>query len=98
MTSRIIILALLLASTSASGHEAPSGWQYPSDCCSSRDCRPRACDALEQQRDGGVLDVELGQTYTKAQVRPSQDGQCHVCTGAGAPDGRPICAFLVQGF
>lgn len=88
---RGLLLALLLA-----GPAVAHDW-YPPDCCSSTDCRPRACEVLAEQRDGGVLDVEFGQTYTRQQVRPSQDGKCHVCTGAGATNGRPICAFTLQG-
>lgn len=90
-----MIRGLLLAAL-LTGPAAAHDW-YPRECCSSADCRPRVCDVLETQRNGGILDAEFGQTYAREQVRPSPDGKCHICTGAGADNGRPICVFILQG-
>jgi hypothetical protein len=93
----ILAIALLLA-TPALGHNAPSGWSYPISCCSTHDCRPVACDALEEIEDGKVRDIEHGQVYERTMVQSSGDHHCHVCTRGGAPTGAPICAFTVNGF
>jgi hypothetical protein len=88
----------MLAHIPAQAHPSPSGWQYPWSCCSNQDCRPVECDTLEEIGDGKVQDTENGQTYAKDQVFSSGDHHCHVCTELGKTDGKPLCAFTVNGF
>jgi len=80
----------------AHGHEAPSGWSYPTDCCAQNHCRPVACDALVEKRDGIHF---LGVVFSGAQVRMSGDNSCHVCIvysndRNGDSISNPICAFI----
>jgi hypothetical protein len=87
----------MLAMLPAQAHHAPSGWSYPWQCCSNRDCRPVECDTLEEIEDGKVRDIENGQTYDRSMVQSSGDSHCHLCTELGKVDGKPICAFIQQG-
>jgi hypothetical protein len=94
---RKIVIAALLFATPAWGHEAVSGWAYPRECCSGLDCRPQACDMLEEIDGGRIRDIENGQTYSREMVRSSQDNKCHVCTDGGLSNSKPICVFLQLG-
>lgn len=99
MTAALILLVLgaylRLYPPHALSHEAPSGWQYPSDCCSGQDCRPVSCDSLVEMRDGVHF---LNSVFKSGQVRVSGDSQCHVCIGY-TPAGlistpEPHCVFV----
>lgn len=78
-------------------HDAPSGWQYPANCCGGTDCAPVPCDELAEDRNGGVIYWFKGTrlNFTPLQVQPSQDRQCHVCIGQIPL--RPLCVFIQQG-
>jgi hypothetical protein len=89
---RKLVIAALLFSTPAWGHD----W-YPRECCHSMDCRPQACDVLEEIDGGRIRDIENGQTYSREMVRSSQDNKCHVCTDGGLSNSKPICVFLQLG-
>lgn len=94
---RKLIIAAMLLATPAWGHHAPSGWVYPRECCSSLDCRPQACDLLEEIDGGRIRDTENGQTYSREMIRASGDNKCHVCTDGGLSNSRPICVFVQLG-
>lgn len=50
---------------------------YPMECCNATgDCHPVACDELVETKDG-IRWKDL--LFKDAQVRPTKDGQCHVC-------------------
>lgn len=72
---------LLLMSVPAQAHE----W-YEWSCCSGGDCREAREGEIRQVPDG-FEHVPSGQrlTYPHAGIRPSRDGQFHVCI---PPDGR----------
>lgn len=96
----ILLIAALLALTfarPAPAHEAPSGWSYPWQCCSGQDCRPVACDTLEEIEGGKVRDIENGQTYERNMVQSSGDSRCHICTEQGKLDGKGLCVFVQHG-
>jgi hypothetical protein len=80
----------------AHGHEAPSGWSYPGDCCGGQECRPIACSTVRDHPDGSVS--WLGLVFTPKQIRMSGDAMCHVCIGydsaAGSKRRYPHCIFL----
>lgn len=80
-----LLFALLFA------HAAASGWQYPKECCSDRDCKPISCTLLEEQSNGSLLDTTTQMSYPPQTIKPSQDGQCHVCA-----NGRPLCVFVLH--
>jgi hypothetical protein len=60
-------------------HDAPSGFEYPSDCCGGHDCRPIACSTIKLNPDQSV--VWSGLKFSSAQVKISGDASCHVCIG-----------------
>lgn len=95
--TRPALLALLLLAGPASAHEMAAGLDYPLECCSGRDCRPVVCDQLEEIGAGRIRDIDSGTVYAREQVRPSPNGQCHLCTAGGHPKGAGICAFVVNG-
>ena len=66
---------------------------YPQSCCSDKDCRPVSCDELLDQRSGEIKYKNF--TFRKDQVKPSEDGSCHVCIHEGK---MPMCVFTLQSF
>ena len=95
----VLAFAILFAASvtfivGALGHEAPSGFQYPLDCCGERDCHPVPCVLLKLQANGLWLYIPKGLLFQTA--TPSPDGQCHVCFPESARSyGR--CLFMPQG-
>jgi hypothetical protein len=79
----------------ASAHEAISGWAYPLECCSNRDCKEVSAKNITQRPDGYVI-AETGERlgYADPRLRHSPDGVYHWCSAAGAKDGRTICLFV----
>lgn len=71
----LILLAMAYGLTQA--HEAMSGWQYPADCCSDRDCHEYPAENVEIRGDGFLLKSGLYIPRTKARVSP--DGHYHIC-------------------
>jgi len=92
MKLALAFVLLAFATTPTAAHS----W-YPIECCSGQDCHPIACDQLEEIDDGRIRDIGTGTIYRRDQIRPSQDGQCHVCTAGGFKRGAPICVFVQQG-
>jgi hypothetical protein len=86
--SLYIVAVIVLAPPAAA---LAHSW-YPYECCSNRDCHPVACEALIDGPDGSL---RYGRTvFLKQQIRPSQDGDCHVCINQY---GNGLCAFILQG-
>jgi hypothetical protein len=76
-------------------HDAPSGFQYPLDCCGGHDCRPIACSTASfNPNDGSVM--WTGLHFQREQVKISRDSGCHVCVGYGLNTRfrYPHCIFL----
>lgn len=72
-------LMIILMSTAAISHEAPTGWEYDYDCCGNNDCEPVK---IETDSGGSYAVLKNGQKWyiTKPKsVRPSQDDNYHVC-------------------
>ena len=94
LTLIITVLTVLLLITIAYGHEAPSGFQYPSDCCGGSDCRPIVCSTIKDNPDGSVN--WLGLFFAREQVKMSGDAMCHVCVSYNTANHNryPHCIFL----
>jgi hypothetical protein len=85
----VAVTALLLV------HDAPSGWQYPSNCCGGQDCHPVDCEEISEDADGVYHWRNLVFPHNVAQ--PTQDRNCHVCHQI--EDGKPAvgrCLFIRQ--
>ncbi|MBP2238814.1 hypothetical protein J2Z31_005355 [Sinorhizobium kostiense] len=65
-------------------HSAPSGWYYPYQCCSDRDCQPVHDTAVVEGPEGYIVE-ETGEIigYQDPRVKPSPDGEFHLCLGTG---------------
>ena len=89
------VLLSLAFGRPAHGHSAPSGWEYPTDCCSGRDCFPIPEAELEATPVGWRVRA-TGETldYHDRNVRPSGDGRFHRCSQDGKPEGRTLCLFI----
>ena len=70
---KVIVLALivLVYAVTAQAHE----W-YPQECCSDRDCRAVDAPKIEVTTGGYLIN---GQYVPKESVRPSPDGDWHIC-------------------
>ena len=88
------VLAWYFFTSTASAHEAPTGWTYPYACCSGQDCREVPSASVKEMPDGYHLPSGEIVPMTDGRIRPSPDGETHLCTVAGADDGRMICLFL----
>ena len=76
---------ILVLATAALAHDAPSGWAYPPQCCSDRDCAPISCMKLEAMIASGEVKASI--------VHESQDASCHICTQPYAAVNKHLCAF-----
>jgi hypothetical protein len=74
----ILLTALLFLA-----HEG--GW-YPQECCHDQDCHPVPC--VEIAPDNTWHGMKF------PSIRPSPDGQCHVCVYTLAH--RPLCLFIPE--
>ena len=105
-----LALALLLAvmMSWAFPHAAPSGWDYPTACCSDQDCAPLAAAAVRERRGGWHVVVAPG-THPQvpagspavmafipmAEAMKSPDGVFHICLHPA--DRRVLCFFTPLG-
>lgn len=81
----IIFLNLLIWGSiySAKAHTTPSGWQYPSECCSERDCEPIPPGLVKRVETGWLFPngeiFPFESDTEQQQVRESPDFQWHWC-------------------
>jgi len=66
---------------------------YDWDCCHDQDCRPIAMEEVEEIDHGQWRHIASNTVIEKVNVRPSRDGQFHLCT----PHGVPKCLYIVSG-
>lgn len=88
-------IAMLVYVASADAHDAPTGWSYPTSCCSGFDCREEADLAIRETTDGYLV-VSTGEVipYNDIRVRMSPDGRWHGCWRGAKFDAAPlICLF-----
>jgi hypothetical protein len=87
-----LCIALLVLPSSVSSHEAPSGWSYPIQCCSNRDCTKIDASEVRATAQGyevtlkpGMHDFITEKTGARSYVIPysrarqSPDGEFHIC-------------------
>jgi hypothetical protein len=83
---------VLAAANSAPAHQAPSGWIYPWECCSGRDCTIIPASQVRATARGYEARLEPGQhnfltpatggrdyVIPYGQAKPSPDGDFHIC-------------------
>lgn len=89
---------LFLLASAAGAHDAPSGWAYPSSCCSGRDCYPVSGPALETAADGYHIKA-TGEVipFTSRRIKASGDGSYHRCSWGGDVNASTICLFIPSG-
>ncbi|MDQ0474510.1 hypothetical protein [Labrys wisconsinensis] len=95
---RIVTGLLLLLDTSAwappaAAHQAPTGWQYPVECCGGHDCYEIQASDL-QVVAGGWKVLATGQIFGSSQVRHSPDGRYYRCSYGGDPARTTNCLFV----
>jgi len=91
----VALLSVAFFQFPAYAHEAKSGWTYPLECCSNRDCREVPAENITQRPDGYHI-AQTGERvgYTDPRVRDSPDGVYHWCSADGANNTRTICLFV----
>jgi hypothetical protein len=79
----------------AVAHSAPSGWFYPYECCSDRDCQPVHGNAVRERREGYLVQ-KTGEIigYRDPRLKVSPDGDFHLCLPPGSIRARAICLFV----
>jgi len=90
-----LALPLTLLASSAFAHDAPSGWTYPPECCSSIDCR-EVKESEIREVPGGYY-VEKSQemiSYKSYKAKDSLDGKYHLCTEGGVDGAKVFCIFI----
>lgn len=95
MTLRAAILALVLCAAPVAAHEAPSGFTYLPQCCSSTDCR-EADEGEVVEKDGGWLIVpsKVWMPHDDIRRHDAPDGRFHVCNKiAGDRKSAPWCLY-----
>lgn len=91
-------LALLVGvsfAATADAHSAPSGWVYPYQCCSDRDCQPVHGAAVVEGPEGYVVE-QTGEVigYSDPRLKISPDDEYHLCMRPGSIRFRAICLFV----
>jgi hypothetical protein len=92
---RLLAATLLFSVAQAEAHEAPTGWSYPTNCCSGIDCR----EVPDHDIIEGARGYEIRKTHelinmSDPKVKQSPDGRFHWCSVGGLDDGRTICLFV----
>lgn len=85
------------------GHEAASGWAYPTECCSGDDCFEIASEEVTPNRDGSYTIIKSSEVFFPPQdargknFKWSPDGRFHRCTYSKQNDStQSICLFIPQ--
>lgn len=93
--SLLVAIAFSTWFGSAWGHDAPSGWSYPLNCCSGYDCREVPEQAVSEQREGYEI-IRTGEIigYSDTRLKNSPDGHYHWCSNGGSDTGHTICLFV----
>jgi hypothetical protein len=101
---------LLLLGQPVAAHEAPSGWTYSAECCSSTDCSPVPDTAIREVQGGFSVELRPGEhpmlrpghepltifvPHGDPRIQPSGDGQKHACISMGG--GYLYCLYLPPG-
>jgi hypothetical protein len=94
---RVGVLAAALAGSATSpvfAHMAPSGWAYPYQCCSNRDCQPMHGAEITEGPGGYVIEG-TGEvlSYTDPRLKESPDGEFHLCLRPG-DHSNAVCLFV----
>lgn len=92
----LLVLISLCLALAAKAHEAPTGWSYPSSCCSNQDCRLATPGEVKERPQGYVLEStgEVVPYFGDIRRKDSPDGSFHVCQQNGDIDhGRILCLF-----
>lgn len=90
------LMFVLLSTASAAAHDAPSGWSYGFECCSSMDCFEEQ-DQNVELASGGFRIKSTGELipYTDKRVKMSKDAKYHRCTRLGDPKmPKSICIYV----
>lgn len=95
------ILLWLTARNVAYGHEAPMGWSYGAECCSSADCSQRPEGEISTV-EGGYRVNTTGEIipYSDYRIKRSRDEFYHRCAAGGDMSAKhSICLYVPdQGF
>jgi hypothetical protein len=89
-------LILLLAQVD---HYAPDHW-YEYDCCGHQDCFPAPKGAIMSVPDGYLVrygSIHEVRKFSDTSVRPSKDGDNHLCIGTGSQGLFLRCIYIGVG-
>lgn len=85
---------LALLPFAAHAHDAPTGWSYGYECCSSIDCRPISSASVKEGAAGYTLPTGETLAYKDSRIRESKDEQFHWCSVNGRDDSRTLCLYV----
>jgi hypothetical protein len=96
----ILLLAALSIPFATLAHNAPSGWAYPYECCSDKDCEVLPLERVTVEPDGYHL--PNGAVVAHNKIRYSPDGRYHWCRYGGTgslirPSGQQVCLWVPGG-
>ena len=94
---RLLALLIVLFPSLAFAHDAPSGWSYPIECCSTVDCREVPASAVKEVWNGYLITLSTKQEivpYGSYKIKDSPDGAYHWCSQGGTNDGKTLCLFV----
>src|SRR5882724_12900499 len=76
------LVAAMVPPGPAAAHTAPSGWQFPVECCGGHDCYE--IDASEVVPAMGSWHIlASGEFFSARRVKPSPDGHAYRCSYDG---------------
>lgn len=78
--SKAALIGLAALCAPAQAHDAPKGWAYDTQCCSSQDCREINASQIREGSEGYTVTF-TGETlaYDDRRIRYAPDGLYHWC-------------------
>lgn len=101
----LVAIFVLAPGAATQAHRAPSGWEYPDECCrDDRDCQMIPADSIELDEKGYIVDLEPGEhRHAPAggrffllhdQVRRSGDDDYHLCLHVYTNGPGALCIYV----
>lgn len=91
----VTLLSIALFQFPAAAHQSISGWAYPLECCSNKDCREVPAENITERTDGYIISMTGERVgYSDPRIRNSPDGVYHWCSANGESNSRTICLFV----
>lgn len=93
----IVVVGCAVALSPATAHQAPTGWQYDSACCSGVDCYQAPPLDVKETKYGYQLSTGELIPYNDSRIKRSRDEYFHECKpGGDASQQHSFCLYVPE--